>query len=343
MGSLPRTVLRLALASLLVLGCACGARGPAHGAAAGALPAAWVAPTCLVADTSAPTADTLYVIGVLQNVTGPGQASVACAGHRGRSGAAPVIVPLEAPAGIDLRDVLELGVADGGGRRPDVLVTRDPDVIAYARGRPDLFVEALPWSVTYVLVPAHHDPVHNDSTATIPALPSSAARDAMARDAVAADARGAAEPFAWRNDAHCALSTGSVPTADAHPVVAYAEADATARQLAERIVSLAATDARQAWLSAAIKGHEQPIILRVAPMPADSAPAALATGRAVAGVLAIARDPQQRCGTSDGARVPARAVPLVDTRAHVIVRRGSGATFLVAPDGSFHFVRRAPR
>jgi hypothetical protein len=338
MGSLSRTVPRLALATLLVLGCASGARGPANRAAAGALPAAWVSPTCLVADTSAPTADTLYTIGVLQQAADPGHESEACAGHREHSGAAPVIVPLEAQARVDLRDVLELGVTTARGQRPDVLVTRDPEVIAYARQRPDLFMEALPWSTTYVLIPAHNDPAP-----TIPAPPSPAARDAMARDAVTADARGAAEPFAWRSDAHCAQSSGSVPPAAARPVVVYAEGDATARQLAERIVSLAAAGSRPAWLPAATGGQAQATILHVSPMPADSVPAALAAGRAVAAVLAIPRDPRQRCGTSDDASVPAGAAPLVDTRAHVIVRRGSGAAFLVTPDGSLHFVRRAPR
>ena len=37
------------------------------------------------------------------------------------------------------------------------------------------------------------------------------------------------------------------------------------------------------------------------------------------------------------------AVPLVDSRAHVIVRRGSGAALLVAPDGTLQFIRRGPR
>lgn len=339
MGSLPRTVLRLALTSLLVLGCASGARGPANGAA-GALAAAWVWPTCLVADTSAPTTDTLFTLGVLQSAT---VAEAECEESRGSFGAEPVVVALEARAGVDLRDALELGLGGNGGRRPDVLVTRDPGVIAYARGRSDLLVEALPWSATYVFVAVHLERMRSDTAPPDAAVPSAAAREAMARDAVTADARGAEAPFRWRTDVGCASSRESAPPTDAPPVIAYAETDATARQLAERIVSLAASDARPDWLAAIAGGRARATTLRVSPMPADSVPVALAAGRAVAAVLAIPRDPRQRCGTLHDARVSAGAVPLVDTRAHVIVRRGSGAAFRVAADGSFHFIRRAAR
>lgn len=342
MGSLSRTVPALALTPLLALGCAAGARGPANGAEVGALAAAWVSPNCFVADTTAPTADTLYTIGGVRSSTdrdrSSGPRSVACAGVRVRSGAAPVVVGLDVPTALDLRDVLELGAPARGGRRPDVVVTADADVIAYARGRAELLVEALPWSATYVLLPAGHGPALNG-----PALPSAETREALAGDAVTADARGAAEPFAWLRDPRCGLPSGRTPTTTAPPVIAYAEGDATARQLAARIVSLAASDTPPAWLAAATGGQVRARVLRISSMPADSVPTTLADGRAVAGVLAIARDPRRHCGTWDDTRVPTGAIPLVDTRVHVIVRRGSGAAFLVTPDGSLHFVQRASR
>jgi hypothetical protein len=41
--------------------------------------------------------------------------------------------------------------------------------------------------------------------------------------------------------------------------------------------------------------------------------------------------------------VPAGALPLVDTRAHVIIRRGSGAAFTIGANGSLRFFRQSTR
>ncbi len=66
MGSLPRTP-RLIAATIVLLGCAPGPKSaPPSSAPAPALPSAWATQPCLVADTTAPTADTLYAIGILQ-------------------------------------------------------------------------------------------------------------------------------------------------------------------------------------------------------------------------------------------------------------------------------------
>jgi hypothetical protein len=100
-----------------------------------------------------------------------------------------------------------------------------------------------------------------------------------------------------------------------------------ARELAERIRALSA--------------EREP--MPIGPVAAASLPDWMANGRVAAGVLPLARDPRTPCGTRGNARVPAGAVPLVDARAHLIIRRGSGAAVLVAPDGSFRFVRRAAR
>jgi hypothetical protein len=241
-------------------------------------------------------------------------------------------VSLAPPPGTDLRDLLDERLVAAGGRRPDVLVTRDADVLAYAGRRSDYVTAALPWNSTYVLVAARPIPA-----ATVP---SSAERDALARDAVTADARGAAEPFAWRDDPGCVAAMPVRPTAP-RLVVAYAAGDAIARQLAERIVSLSGASPLPAWLAAALGQPAR--AARIAAVPADSIPDVLAAGRAAAAVLPLARDPRTPCGTRDNARVPAGAIPLVDSRAHVIVRRGSGAALLVAPDGSLHFIRWGAR
>jgi hypothetical protein len=63
-----------------------------------------------------------------------------------------------------------------------------------------------------------------------------------------------------------------------------------------------------------------------------------ATGRVAAAVIALPRDPRAQCGTAN-APLPWRGIPLVDSRAHVIVRRGSGAAFTIGADGSLRFMR----
>ncbi|MGH7654575.1 MAG: hypothetical protein ACREN6_07930 [Gemmatimonadaceae bacterium] len=280
---------------------------------------------CVVADTSAPTPDTLYVIGVEQR----GDTDAKTAGCAAHLSAPPVIVADMPDSGADLRDVLDRGIPSARAPRPDVVITRDATVLAYATSSTAYFTVALPYDRTYLLVAL-------DSGS---AIPSQAERDALARDAVTADARGAAAPFPWLTDPSCVASLAS-PAAAPQSVVAYAAGDPIARQLAERVVALAGMRERPAWLPARLA----PIAAtpRIAPIAADSMRDALATGRVAAAVIALPRDPRARCGTP-GAPLAWRGVPLVDSRAHVIVRRGSGAAFIIGPDGTLRFVRRAAR
>ncbi len=311
----PRTAPRLISATIILLGCAPAPRAaPTPIAPLATPPSAWAVDPGVVADTTAPTADSLYAIGVARQYDRE----------------PPVIVPYVAPPGADLREIL-----DGrGAYRLNVLVTEDANVIAYAAGRANYLIAALPWSATYVLVAARAS-----STVT---LPSPAERDALARDAVTTDARGAAEPFRWITEAACA-EAAAAPAVDPRPVVAYAAGDATARQLAERIVSLAGANIAAPWIAAAFGGHPAASQLRIAALAPDSIATAVAAGSVAAGVLPVARDPRTSCATAGNARVPAGAVPLVDTRAHVIVRRGSGAAFTIAANGSLHFFPRAAK
>jgi hypothetical protein len=280
-----------------------------------------------VADTSAPTRDTLYVVGVESQ--GADTESTDCE-RRAAATASSLVVVTETPGqGTDLRDVLDRGLPATGAPRPDVVVTRDPSVLAYAASSADYFTAIVPYNRTYLLVVA-------DSTS---AIPSEAERNALARDAVTADARGALQPFAWLTDSSC-VAPLPVSPATPRPVVAYAAGDAIARQLAERIVALAGGGTRPAWLPAGLAQGAQ--VPRVAPVVADSIAGALATGRAAAAILALPRDPRTRCGTPN-APLTRRGVPLVDSRAHVIVRRGSGAAFTVGVDGTLRFVRRGAR
>jgi len=323
---------RLIAVSLILIGCAPGSGGPpVRNAPAAELPSAWTANPCVVMDSTAPTADTLYVMGAGEFDSSEPPASFPCAAARAPSGGTPpVVMSLTASAGVDLRELLDGVRLPAGERRPDVLVTRDAGVLEYAAGLAGYLTAALPWSATYVLVPAR--------ATSVAALPPVAERDALARDAVTVDSRGAAVPFPWLSDSVCAVNA-AVPAGHLRPMVAYAAGDTTARQLAERIVSLAAANGGSSWLTRALEPIAPTAPLRIVAVPADSIIAGLAGGGAVAAVLSVARDPRTPCATAGDARVPAGAIPLVDTRAHVLVRRGSGAAFLIAADGSLHFFR----
>ena len=261
----------------------------------------------MVVDTSARTADTLYVIGALQAYEPP---PLQCSDTRPPNNVSPaIVVPYAAPPGADLRELLD----GGGAYRLNVLVTDNANVIAYAARRANYLVVALPWSVTYVLVTSRATPVIGSLTAGM--------RDAIARNALTADARGAAEPFPWLTDSACAIA--AVPMDRAGQVIGYPEGNATAQELAERMVSLAGAHGGTPWVATAL---------------ADSA-----LGGVAAAVRALDRDPRSACTTAGNARVPAGAIPLVDTRAHAIVRRGSGAAFVIGANGDLYFYRQSAR
>jgi hypothetical protein len=280
------------------------------------------ATNCIVADTSAITRDTLYAIGA--ETHGDDAATADCEHYA--TATAPVIITETPAPGTDLRDVLDRGLPAAHLPRPDVVVTRDPNVLAYAANSADYFTVVLPYDRTYFLVAV-------DSASP---APSQAERDALARDAVSADARGAVQPFASMIDTTCLLPFAPSPQ-PARPVVAYPASDPIARQLAERIVALAGAQPRPAWLPASLaSGSAAP---HVAAIDAGSAADALLGGRAAAAIVAVPRNPHTECGTSD-APTPWRGVPLVDSRAHAIVRRGSGAAFIIGGYGTLRFTRR---
>jgi hypothetical protein len=75
-------------------------------------------------------------------------------------------------------------------------------------------------------------------------------------------------------------------------------------------------------------------------LPRDSLATALASGHAAAAVMPIARDWTMPCGTRAGLAPPSGAIPLVDARDHVIIRRGSGAGVIISADGTLHVLTR---
>lgn len=323
---------RIAAGTALLVNLACRPTGMTARAPGSALPAAWSTPACLVEDRSTTTADTILVIGAGASVGATPPETLDCDGFRWPARGAPDVQLDDAPAGTDGRDVLELGLPSRDGRRPDVFVTRDPALIAFARQRSEFITTPLPWRRTYVMMVAR---AHAYTR-----VPSAAERDALARDVVSVEARGAMEPFAWLSDSSCAIAPRSI--ASTAPLIAYVRDDPVSRALAERVVSLAAAEPRRDWLALGPESRNAGA-LRAIPMARSSIPAALAEGRVRAAVLPIERDPRARCGFRDVGRLHAGAVPLVDTREHVIVRRGSGAAFIVTPGGSLHFFRRDAR
>src|SRR5258706_1043238 len=102
---------------------------------------------CIVSDTSSTPNDALYVVGL----SGP-EPTDDCQGRPITVGKRPVLVVVAPPADADLRDILDRGLAFRERRRPDVLLTRDPDVAAYATRGADYFAVPLPWDRPYVVV-----------------------------------------------------------------------------------------------------------------------------------------------------------------------------------------------
>lgn len=197
------------------------------------------------------------------------------------------------PSSGDLRDAV-----DG---RADVVVTGDPDLLDYAVHRQGLAVIPLPWSRTYYLV------ILGGSSSLGTAIPSDTAafRAALARDAVRTDARPVDTTMAADAADRCRSSAGSARPAPTD-VILYPLADPTARELAERIVALAAL--------ARFSSRGQ------AP---ESLAAALDRGEARAFI--VPGGPRSAGPCADWTTYPAGAaiLPLIETRRHAIVRRGT--------------------
>ena len=231
------------------------------------------------------------------------------------------------PAGADLRDALERGIPAIGLPQIDVLVTRDAEVVAYVEHREDLRAFPLPWDLTYVLVAG----AAQDGGARRADL-GSADRAALARDAVRGDARGAEPPFWWRDDSTCvAIAPRTEPP---RREVGFRVDDPTARELAERIVALAASPNPPSWIPPVLAGGSGTSI-RVAALPRDSVDDAVARGRVAAAVVAYPRAAPAACDDAPRRAPGAAAGALVDSRAHVIVRRG--VSLIMDGDGGIRF------
>jgi hypothetical protein len=262
--------------------------------------------------------------------------STAPGGDSSSGGAPPLLFQVEPDA--DRRDILDRGA--------DILITSSPAAIQYARTQSDLTSIPLPWTRSYVLLlPAGSTEgggtgcIDNDTRPL---------RDALAL-AVHAEARGAEGPCWWRSD-----SSGARPDPRLHTrsrQILYPKDDATARELAERIVALAAPGREEA-ATAALRGAAPELFggggWSASGMDSIHFTEQLERGSEGAYILALPRAPAWPAAARASLLAAApwlasaggtRALlPLVDTRETLLIRRERGIPrMIILHDGAVFF------
>ncbi|HEY8105536.1 MAG TPA: ABC transporter substrate-binding protein [Gemmatimonadales bacterium] len=190
----------------------------------------------------------------------------------------------------------------------DIVVTDDPATLAYVAGRAGFMSLPLPWTRAYGLVLTSA----NDSSA---ADVTPAFKETLARDAVRIDARAATAVAAG-----CPVAT-LAPNRSAHPGtrIAYRAGDRTAGDLAARLAALGIAGARS-----------------VVALDSVALIASLRAGAEVAYVVVLAR------ACDEASRAAGAAVlPLVETRAHAVVRSGA-PPLTVDRDGVLRLLPETP-
>ena len=192
----------------------------------------------------------------------------------------------------DPRDALDRGA--------DLVVTRDPTLVEYVSNRREFVTGSLPWSRTYVLLDTGHG---HDLAGAVDAA---SVRSSLAKDVIRAGARAAEPPFWWNDHAGCRATPTSQGTIASSRVV-YLKEDDVGRGLAERIVALA------------------PASTGLRAIGLDSAEFALAVrgGTDRAYVIGVPRRSFSPCRNASVWPAGSRLLPLIDTRAYAIVRRGA--------------------
>lgn len=223
--------------------------------------------------------------------------------------AAPSLVLHRVPAR-GARDAIDAGV--------DVLLTADPDAIAYAARRSDLTSLPSEWNRTYVLL------VRGVASDSVFASRRDTLRAELATDAVRVDARPA--PVAAGADScgvvDFAAPGPTRPGGPSNPRIVYPRSDDVARALAERLVALGSSRAGLlASLSPALARAGDS--LRAEGMDAREAVRAVQSGAALAAVLAVPAA-ERGCGVDDGSAGTGAVtigIALIQTRERLIVRR----------------------
>jgi hypothetical protein len=251
----------------------------------------------------------------------------------------PVIRFIEASRS-DARDLLEGGI--------DLMVTADPVVVEYAGDRRRFGTVPLPWDRIYVLLSRSRVGEMRWGH-PLDAIPEGFS-DGLARDAVRGDARGFRPPSWWEDLGRCGgLSItppyfplgpkGTYPLFDKRRIL-YDMNDRVARDLAERIVALSATDPEASTEAAAIIDAVPDLDAVDPPVTAESVAKRklderLRDGNDFAYIVPIERRPHDPCRQARAlmnrvrwfagleSRLHEAIIPLVETRPHVIVREGS--------------------
>ena len=202
-------------------------------------------------------------------------------------------------SGVHLRVASDRDPRDALDRGADVVVTRDPAVVDYVARRPEFTTFHLPWSRVYILLqPA--------GAVQLWVVGEDSVRRSLAEDVAQADARATELPFWWTGGCpYTEVSYVVPPTLS--PRIVYPRDDGVARGLAERIVALSrdSVPLKTAGLSAA----EFAIALR---------------GQADRGyVMSFPRPVPALCHELAALPTGSMIHPLIETRAHAIVRKGS--------------------
>jgi hypothetical protein len=245
----------------------------------------------------------------------------------------------------DARDLLEGAI--------DCMVTADPAVIEYAAHRPQLATIALPWDRVYVMLSTSRLEDLRWGGAPVRVPPD--VWDRLAQDAVRGDARGHRSPSWWDDLEECgdissamqwhpsvvrdSVHRGAAASSELRRII-YDSHDPVARDLAERIVALAAADplvsAAAAALSLAVPGFTGGTSTIFAEgVTENELGSSLRAGNDFAYIVSVPLRPHDPCHEARMlvSRAPWLAafevdlsealIPLVETRRHVLARSGT--------------------
>lgn len=238
----------------------------------------------------------------------------------GRAGDTVRLEPVVADAGPVLllhrvgprhaRDAIDAGV--------EVLLTGDPDAVAYAATRADLTSLPSEWNRAYVLL------VRADPSSDREAAPAGdTLRAELATGAVRVEARPASASSAdsCLEQGRATWSTDSIGGAARRRIV-FSRTDDVARALAARLVALGASRPELVAALASSLGNAG-ASLRAESVDAGDLAREVRAGRAVAAVMAVPHAATCGFGPEPGMdAAPMRVVPLIETRERLIARRG---------------------
>ena len=202
---------------------------------------------------------------------------------------------------INFRYGLEQDPRDALDRDVDLLVTRDPLLLEYVSNRAEFSTFPLPWSRTYVLLEGS-----TQVEDSFESLDRASVRSSLAKDAVRAASRAAEPPYWWNGRTDC-TPPPPPPTRNRSLRIVYSRDDEVARGLAERAVALARASAG----------------LRAVGLEEKELALAIRHDTERAYVIGLPYRSLAPCRDTSVWPRDVRAIPLIDTRAFAIVRKGA--------------------